>query len=41
VDEPGDVFRLLGRTRIGRECPIRVLRDDEPLEAVIRPDARP
>jgi S1-C subfamily serine protease len=41
IDEPGDVFRLLGRTRIGRDCAVRVLRDDAPLEAVIRPDSRP
>lgn len=41
VDEPGDVFRLLGRTRIGRDCAISLLRNDAAVEAVIRPESRP
>jgi S1-C subfamily serine protease len=41
VDESGDVFRLLGRERIGRECAIRLLRKDEAVEAVVVPESRP
>lgn len=40
VDEPGDLFRLLGRQRVERECPVRLIRDGELVETEIVPTRR-
>ncbi len=40
VDEPGDLFRLLNRNRIGKECRVRLLRNGEPLECTVSPCPR-
>ena len=40
VDEPGDIFRLLNRERIGRECEVRFIRDGELQVTTATPIAR-
>jgi S1-C subfamily serine protease len=40
VDEPGDVFRLLGRERIDRDCVVSLLRGDRVIEATVVPEKR-
>ena len=40
VDEPGDLYRLLDRTRIGKACTIAFVRQGERVTATILPQAR-
>lgn len=40
VDEPGDLFRLLDRTRIEKPCTIEFIRQDQKMAATIQPTER-
>jgi S1-C subfamily serine protease len=40
VDSPGDVFRMLDSSRIGKDCPVSFIREGESRETKVVPSER-
>ena len=41
IDTPGDLYRVLDRSRIGKDCTVRYVRDGDLLESTVVPVVRP